>query len=341
MKNVLIFGLGNDFNKRKDLICNSYNVIGFIDNDVGKHDKQKKIFPPSYISEVEYDEIVICSSAYVFSMINQLLDMGVPQNKISTTHLFEKMTIIENGHFVVVKSGITIEITDSSDVVVLSELDETYREISGLDDGIFIDIGLNVGIVSMYYASKDYIGKVYAYEPFESTYKKALNNFSRNNNEIVKKINHYNYGLGYRDEKRFVEVFNEQYSGGNSTVISDNVSATEENGIAVIIKNAANEITRIMAENSGKNMICKIDTEGSEYEIFDILGENNLIHKIDVFIIEYHPVKGRDYNTIKQMLNDNEFTIEDVPATTVSNFGMIYAVNKKHGGAVRFINGKN
>ena len=328
MKDVLVFGSGKTYNKLKTDIYDNYNVVGILDNDIRKQHKLcngKRILPPTEVGEIVFDEIVITSSIYCLEMIKQLMEIGISFTKINTSYLFDDLYIDKSNRVIAVKKGVLAELTDGSDCAVMAELSNEYKEIEGLDKGIFIDVGMNVGIVSMYYASKNYIEKVYAFEPFTLTYEKALKNFSQNRAEVVEKIQHNNYGLGYSEEVRFITEYNQNYSGGNSTLTDKSINIGNQQGISVIIKNAASEIEWTISENPDRNIVCKIDTEGSEYEIIDILNENRIVDRISAFIMEYHPVKDRSPDSIKQVLMRNGFTLKEFPMG--DSWGMLEAIN--------------
>ena len=327
MKRVLIFGIGNDFKKCKSYYYEHYDVIGLVDNDEKKQDQYSdgnRIIHPAEITKMDYDKIVVASSRYLIEITGQLLAMGVSKSKIDydIPSFFDKCWMNQEGRIFAVRSGITAEITDYSDSVVFSEICVLYTEITGLENGIVIDIGSNVGIVSLYYASKDYIGRVYSYEPFTFIYEKGLINFSLND-KIRAKITHFNYGLGGCDEVRFINNINWEYSGGNSTTQIDETTSLNKDGVSVVIKNAATEIAKIAFENPGRELICKIDTEGSEFEIIKTMNDYGVLNQISAFVLEYHSIEYRSF--IKQVLADNNFIVTDYPA--FEDIGMLEAVS--------------
>ena len=59
---------------------------------------------------------------------------------------------------------------------------------------IVMDIGMNIGIVSLYFATQNWCEKVYGYEPFQDTFQQALENFKMNN-KLLGKIISQNFGL--------------------------------------------------------------------------------------------------------------------------------------------------
>ncbi len=76
------------------------------------------------------------------------------------------------------------------------------------EEFVFIDIGMNVAITSLYFSAKPNCKKIYSFEPFEDTYKQALYNISLN--EQGKKITAFNYGLGSSERTLEVDYLPEQ-----------------------------------------------------------------------------------------------------------------------------------
>lgn len=87
MKKILIFGTGKH--------CSEYTafseppnwgghiIVGYLDNDERKWDKEKRIFPPNTLYELEYDYVVIATLAYALDVYRQLLSMECPVYKIA------------------------------------------------------------------------------------------------------------------------------------------------------------------------------------------------------------------------------------------------------------------
>src|SRR5271166_5049437 len=47
-------------------------------------------------------------------------------------------------------------------------------------DACVIDVGMNVGLASLYFASKDFVKEVHSFEPSKATYDRALRNLALN-----------------------------------------------------------------------------------------------------------------------------------------------------------------
>ncbi|WP_312075195.1 FkbM family methyltransferase [Chryseobacterium sp.] len=183
----------------------------------------------------------------------------------------------------------------------------------------FIDIGMNVGITSLFFAKNNFCNKVFAYEPFEKTFSLGRSNFELNN--FPEKIYPYNYGLGFPERTLNIE-YNEKYKGsvginGLASYIED--SSSTQN-LQLEIRDIASEIDMIKNQFIGK-AIMKIDCEGAEYEIFQRLETQKLISLIDVYMIEWH-IEGP--NPLVEILKSNNYKILSFNESS-TDIGMIYA----------------
>ena len=150
------------------------------------------------------------------------------------------------------------------------------------DKAIVIDIGMNVGFASLYFALRDDVEAVYAFELVKSTYDKALFNFALN--KCAEKIAAFNYGLGGSDRELTIN-FDDTGSGGG-TMVSHYRS--KGNAIDVQVKDSATEIRNIIAKHPDRKIVIKCDCEGAEKEIFERLDSENILSSIDVVVMEYH-----------------------------------------------------
>jgi len=188
-------------------------------------------------------------------------------------------------------------------------------------ESILIDIGLNRGIASLFFAKYPNIQKIYGYEPFKPTFELAKRNLELNPS-LSEKINAYNFGLG-KTETTLELPYIDQATGGMSTthdVCKDFKNIRTE---TVIIKDVAKEFFSILEENKNKRVIVKCDCEGAEFDIFERLNENGIFEKIDLIMMEYHfdsPEK------LTNILAENGFAIQVKSSSSKSKTGYIYAV---------------
>jgi len=214
-----------------------------------------------------------------------------------------------------------IKINSLSEIFILNEIfyKKCYNfKFAENNDLIVVDMGMNVGLASLFFAQHEHVKAVYAYEPFKPTYLQALENFN-NTPEYANKITAWSFGLGNL-ERKIKMPYNASNSGNNSSI--SNSSDTNSNGIQeeLTIKNAALEINSIIAKHPKAKLILKIDTEGAEYEIFEALFSNQLHENIIGFMIEWHK-KGPEF--LEEHLMRENFKI--VSTLIEPNSGLIYA----------------
>lgn len=194
--------------------------------------------------------------------------------------------------------------------------DNEYH-FSAQDKAVVIDIGMNYGFASLYFALRDDVEAVYAFEPAKPVYEKALFSFSLN--ECADKITAYNCGLGSGD-KTIMLNFNPTGTGATSTIAAHQSAGKTK--LPAQIKDAAAEIRGIIAKHPGKRVVIKCDCEGGEREIFARLDTENVLPHIDCVMMEYH----HNYDEfIEPLLDKHGFVyFKSSPHASV---GIIRAVN--------------
>ena len=86
------------------------------------------------------------------------------------------------------------------------------------EPAVVIDIGMNIGIASLYFASRDDVKAVYGFEPFKPTFDHAIDNF-KINEKYSNKIHPQNCGLGCEDKQLTFDYYSNA-PGRMSTVKS-------------------------------------------------------------------------------------------------------------------------
>ncbi len=171
-------------------------------------------------------------------------------------------------------------------------------------NSVIIDIGAQIGIFSIYAATKS--KTVYAFEPVPENYKLFLENIRINDfNRIIKA---YNYAISDKEEN--LRLFlNEDNTGGHS--------AYSKTGNYLDVPTMS--LKDVFDKNDIK--ICdllKIDAEGSEYEILFGLPEE-YFKKIKRVFVEYHDFNGMDSNnepsnnieSLRKYLENHGYTVID------------------------------
>lgn len=139
---------------------------------------------------------------------------------------------------------------------------------------IVFDIGAHVGSFSVYAANKG--ATVYAFEPEQSNYEKLLKNIELNHMQT--NIIPFNFGIYSFDGE--LPLYTSNNNSGGHSLISDTNNSEQKIKVKTLK-------TIFRQTNLKKVNLLKIDTEGSEYAIFEKLtsAESDKIEKI---VGEYH-----------------------------------------------------
>lgn len=151
---------------------------------------------------------------------------------------------------------------------------------------IVIDIGANVGMVSILLAKKFPFLKIYSFEPLKENYDNFIKNIELNN--IPKGVITAENKAVTKDGRLITMSINSANKGGSSTtdVISINSIMTKENSQVESI--TLEEIFK--KYNINKLKLLKIDCEGSEYEILYNVN-TDILNNIENLIGEFHENK--------------------------------------------------
>lgn len=216
--------------------------------------------------------------------------------------------------------GLTLEIQTAEEIFIVHEIFVNSCYEFHLDkDCVLIDIGMNVGIASLYFSSKVKVKKIFGYEPFNPTFEQAQINFERNP-RLKSKIEPFNIGLGNKDFDVKVEYSPENRGRvglQGRKLIKDRI--TDLTIEKVIIK-SVDEIFKNIFLKFSESIVVKMDCEGAEFEIIDTLRLNNLLEKIDVLMIEWH---DKNPSPIIEALTEAGF--RSFKNNYSAKFGMIYA----------------
>ena len=152
---------------------------------------------------------------------------------------------------------------------------------------IVIDIGANVGMVSILLAKKFPFLKIYSFEPLKENYDNFIKNIELNN--IPKEVITAENKAVTKDGRLITMSINSANKGGSSTtdVISINSIMTKENSQveSITLEEIFNKY------NINKLKLLKIDCEGSEYEIL-YNADTNLLKNIENLRGEFNENKN-------------------------------------------------
>lgn len=155
---------------------------------------------------------------------------------------------------------------------------------------VVLDLGANRGYSALFFASKDYIERVYCFELIPQTASFAKINFLLNTMKIRNKIQLYEFGLAANDMEitAFHYEKNDSISNINYNFNTDYIHDNSYIKVKTLVVQASRFLRRILFEH--ENVILKIDVEGAEHEIFEDLFENypEIFNKIQLILGEIH-----------------------------------------------------
>ncbi|BDV44428.1 hypothetical protein GURASL_33510 [Geotalea uraniireducens] len=285
--------------------------------------------------------LAIPISALYCQAINLLFKLGIgPQNIVT---LLNVPNYYGNENIALLAKNVCYDIYPTGEVVcnvdghkfVIETNNDLYivKEIFGQkvydfylpDEHVtIVDIGMNIGVASIFFRNMPNVVNVYGFEPFKKTYECALKNFALNN--IHDRLHPRQVGLG--DSDKTIEVqYNESLKGLMSTSRSnaEYLGAAAET-VVVETVDATVVLTSVIEENPGNAIVAKIDCEGAEYEILSRLDATNMINKIKLFIMEWHNYEGKNILLLEDIFKRNGF-IYYIIGARCNEVGMMIAVN--------------
>lgn len=215
-------------------------------------------------------------------------------------------------------------INDHEELFIINEVftEGGYNIISQDQNIIVVDIGMNVGIASIFFSLRENVKKIYSYELFPPTFDVAIRNITIN--QSGSKIIPHSFGLGKNDEKLQLP-YSIQEKGRMGILGLPVDGRIDKSGLQEVeIRNVSREIEKISSENKDSFIICKMDCEGAEYDLIEDLYKTKLMEKIKVFMIEWH---YKDPAIISNQLVDKGFLVFCYTFPT-DYTGMIYAVRE-------------
>lgn len=326
MEKVIAFGAGNFYRNRKEEIEKAYDIVAFCDND---SEKQGMLFdnkPVISLAEAgAYGEIgFLITSTYRYEIIKQLVQNGVEEKRIS---FWMPAWMKQCDYVAVYGEGVKVCCNGIAAVLhnVLEEM--IYREIwyneeynlNISKESIVIDIGMNAGFATLFFAQKEFVKKVYAFEPDKIMYEKAQENINLNT-KLKDKIVTDNVACANEDKKE-IYVVNPRESAG--VVKRRETTSTNAKEMEVVCVDSAKALGTIIDSHYGKEKILmKCDCEGAEYEIFYRLEEMGYFDKIDAVVMEWHIGRREEIEKIFAR-NGYTYIIYNIPGR---DFGKCYAI---------------
>jgi FkbM family methyltransferase len=227
----------------------------------------------------------------------------------------------DNERILVNIDGIEAFISTERDLDLINSIFVGYKYNIIIDrPTVVLDVGMNVGFSALFFAKNPNV-IVVGFEPFEMTFNQASSNIKLNNNFTDRIITHQ-YGLAGINKRiraeysfelnRFASIY------GFPGSFSDTNYDTEE----IEIRNASEIVKDIGLKFPNRDIVMKIDCEGSEYEIINSLYENEELANIHCILMKWH---------IRDPTNDPDKLVSQLKA---SGFAVIKTRSSRDGGSL-------
>ncbi|MDR0220173.1 MAG: FkbM family methyltransferase [Lachnospiraceae bacterium] len=294
MERAIVFGLGRVYDTVKGWVGANYDVIALTDNNPQKRKDRSKeglVIQPEQMLEYDFDCVVItASTSYADGIRRQCEEaMGIAAERLVVPVYW--LSSYRMGD-VCEYNGIKVKINSCWEMLAFQEVfqQRQYQAPPSIqNDYIVIDIGMNIGAASLYYASFPNVKKVYSYELFESTYQMALANFALNPH-ISSKIAAHPFGIGGGGSKSLTLKRTANTIVGNMFNLISTTDLTERPQDAAVctVKGASETLREAISSHPEEKLIMKIDCEGAEWEIFDDLSQSGLLANFSLIVGEWH-----------------------------------------------------
>jgi len=284
---------------------------GYKITNISKREKELRDLVQSFAIPNDQNNLLVNSASYLFEIKKYFPELVFEIHKEGVLASFKdlKLYVESPEEFFIFK-----EVFIEKDYNLLS--DENF---------VVFDIGMNIGISSLFFSLKKNVTKIYSFEPVLTTYCQALYNFELNKTNSCK-IETFNYGLG--GSTRIEKVLFNSQAKGNCGIRLDQSLVIERNNakeIEIEIKRISDIIPILIAKHPEQKIVLKIDCEGAEYELLKNLNDMNLLVDIDILLIEWH---DNGAIILEDILVGNNFSIISRFLTPIT--GMIYAFKNKY-----------
>lgn len=269
------------------------------------------------------------SSFIAFPNNNRIHYKQLPKFLFSINLLFELLShkgvvvseSLENS-FCIEIDGLKFKVSTLSNMAVLYEIyiQKIYNVNFIHDDVVVVDIGMNVGVASLYFANYDKVKTLYGFEPFPDTYNEALMNLSFNT-KLKDKLNFINKGVSDVSERKDIDLYDSGLLSASTIYSDNNFGKKIGKKITVDIISIIDLMNDISSKHPTNKIILKVDCEGEEYSIFDSLNSTSYLENVICIIVEWHE-NGPD--RITDILTKKGFQYFQVDDANF-NAGLIYA----------------
>lgn len=222
--------------------------------------------------------------------------------------------------------GIRVSVQTAEELLILREIfvDGVYN-IALSRPAVIWDIGMNVGIASLFFASKRHV-RVFGFEPFPETYAQARVNIGLNP-DLAVRISTSDCGVAGSDRVATVDyVPANRGSIGLYSRPSQLPAQCARTRVEVRLRQAGAVLDEITGLCPHHDVVAKIDCEGAEYEIVSSLASGGLLGRLSAVMLEWHQLAPEhDPERLVASFIDADFTTF-LSSAQCGSIGMLYAV---------------
>jgi len=212
-------------------------------------------------------------------------------------------TITKQHKFLDQTLTLTCQSTEHTIGLIQQEI-STYKSLFSIDfqpGDVILDLGANLGIISILLAKKFPFTKIYSFEASPINFQNFIKNIEDNN---CSNITPFNLAVWSTTGETLEIPTSPTNSGGSSLYYKQ-----EFFNQYPISKVKTISLQDILSQNNIESCkLLKIDVEGAEYEIFSSFPEEKL-NFIKNIGIEFHRCKAAKLINLKQVLKNNQINI--------------------------------
>ena len=223
-------------------------------------------------------------------------------------------------------NGLRFQINSAEELFIIYEVfvAEVYKYCC-LNKTIFIDIGMNSAVTTLYYASNPLVEKVYAFELFKPTFNLGSRNIELNET-LKSKITAFNVGLSNKEFRSTIEYSLSRKGRMGLKGLPNDEQFTDVQMEEVVVKDISVVFDEIISQASGCDLVVKMDCEGEEFNLIKSLATSRTLEKLNVLIIEWHYTKPTE---IENTLKDFNYHVFSQTLSSMDS-GMIYACRREN-----------
>ncbi len=165
----------------KEYIHKVLKKLGYKVLNISKKEKDIQDLVRSFAVANDKHNLIIESASYLFEIKKQFPELTLESHKEGVLASFKDLQLY-------------IETPEEFFIIKEVFIEKDYNLLSQ-ESFVVFDIGMNIGISSLFFGLKNNVEKIYSFEPVVPTYNQALYNLGLNP-RYSNKIEAFNFGLG-------------------------------------------------------------------------------------------------------------------------------------------------